>query len=157
MYVRALSNTIFYTASLLVAAASFDCFTLLGNHLRVDVALTSLSLFNILRFPLFTFPQVVNNAVEATVSFNRITDYLLQGERETLSKGNLTCTAVSIRQGCFAWQNDSENESLDNVSLELEDGDFCGVLGSVGSGKSMLIASILGENVCLVGTRHVHG
>jgi hypothetical protein len=54
---------------------------LLGNRLDIATALTSLALFELLRFPLFMFPQVINNVVEATVSVERIQSYLLAKDR----------------------------------------------------------------------------
>jgi ATP-binding cassette, subfamily C (CFTR/MRP), member 1 len=54
---------------------------LLGNRLDIATALTSLALFKLLRFPLFMFPQVINNVVEATVSVERIQSYLLAKDR----------------------------------------------------------------------------
>ena len=55
---QAMSGTVFNTVPALVAVLSFITFVALGNELDVGVALTSLSLFNILRFPLFMLPQV---------------------------------------------------------------------------------------------------
>jgi ABC-type multidrug transport system fused ATPase/permease subunit len=51
-------------------------FFLLVQSLDVAVALTSLALFEILRFPLFMLPYVINMTVEAGVSLKRIQDFL---------------------------------------------------------------------------------
>lgn len=156
---KTMSNTVFNTVSSMVAVASFMCYTLLGNHLQVDKALTSLALFNILRFPLFMFPQVVNNAVEASVSFKRIKQFLLQTEREVVAKGPLRDIGIQINNASFAWETTTiaDGVALRDITLKLKQGDFCGVIGPVGSGKSTLLSSIIGENNCISGNRYLHG
>ena len=61
---------------LLVALSTFAAYTLSGHTLDVASALTSLSLFEILRFPLFMLPQIINRMVEAGVSIDRIQSFL---------------------------------------------------------------------------------
>jgi ABC-type multidrug transport system fused ATPase/permease subunit len=65
MTFQALSGTLWSTVPLLVAVATFTSYVASGQELEVEVALTSLALFEILRFPLFMLPNVINNLVEA--------------------------------------------------------------------------------------------
>lgn len=51
------SKTLWVFTPLAVAVSSFSCYVWLGNKLNVEIALTSLALFEILRFPLFMLPQ----------------------------------------------------------------------------------------------------
>lgn len=46
------------TTPYLVSTCTFFVFALLGNELTTSIAFTSISLFNILRFPLTVFPDV---------------------------------------------------------------------------------------------------
>ena len=55
---KAISTLIYASVPLLVSLATFSIYVLLGNTLEVSSALTALALFEILRFPLFMFPQV---------------------------------------------------------------------------------------------------
>lgn len=55
---KAISMLIFSSVPLLVSLATFAIYVFLGNTLEVSSALTALALFEILRFPLFMFPQV---------------------------------------------------------------------------------------------------
>jgi len=76
-------------APLLVALATFATYVLSGNRLDVASALTSLALFDILRFPLNMLPSVINNLVEANISLKRITLLLLCDEHVSVGSGQL--------------------------------------------------------------------
>eukprot|EP01039_Chlorochromonas_danica_P007900 gene7900-8715_t len=78
---QAFSGALFTTIPLLVAILTFATYIALGNHLDVATALTSLALFDLLRFPLFMLPNVINNVVEARVSIDRVESFLLEPER----------------------------------------------------------------------------
>ena len=73
---NSLSIMLWNAVPLLVALATFAAYTLSGHTLDVASALTSLSLFEILRFPLFMLPQIINRMVEASVSIARIQSFL---------------------------------------------------------------------------------
>ena len=78
---QAASGTLWSTVPLLVAVATFTAYVASGHKLDVSTALTSLALFEILRFPLFMLPNVINNLVEASVSIGRIEAFLNLDER----------------------------------------------------------------------------
>lgn len=90
---------------LFVALATFACYVSMGNTLDVANALTSLALFDILRFPLFMLPQVVNNLVEARVSFHRVQKFLLSKEHASVSQGTLSNCGIEILDGTFIYEN----------------------------------------------------
>ncbi len=69
-------------ASFLVAIASFLTYILMdpNNNLDASTAFVSLTLFNILRFPLMILPQVITSLIQANVAFKRIKSFLLKDE-----------------------------------------------------------------------------
>jgi ABC-type multidrug transport system fused ATPase/permease subunit len=69
---QAYSGTLFGAIPMVVAICTFMAYIAMGNSLDVATALTSLALFDILRFPLFMLPNVINNVVEAKVSVDRV-------------------------------------------------------------------------------------
>ena len=77
----------------------------------VAEALTSLALFDILRFPLFMLPQVVNNLVEASISFERVRNFLLSEEHVPVGDGDLPDAGVEIVNGTFIY--DSKKPKFD--------------------------------------------
>ena len=117
------------------------------------IVFVSISLFNLLQFPLSVFPSVITAVVEASVSFNRIYKFLLSEELDTKAVrfdpvlpfqqiGKVE--RVNIKDGSFKWTPESV-EVLQDINLSVEDGSLVAVVGAVGSGKSSLISSILGE------------
>ncbi|ETV95462.1 hypothetical protein H310_10942 [Aphanomyces invadans] len=147
---QAISSAVYNGVPSLVAMASFVSYVLLGNALDVSTALTSLALFNVLRFPLFKLPQVVNAIVEASVSVKRLRDFLLDEERVVVGPGSLTAPGILVDRADFSFDAAS-TPPLQNVSLSLQSGDLVAVVGAVGSGKSTLLQGILGDATCSTG------
>jgi ATP-binding cassette subfamily C (CFTR/MRP) protein 1 len=81
--------SLYSSTPLLVALATFAAYTLSGHDLDVAEALTALSLFDILRFPLFMLPQIINRIVEAGISFERVREFLLCEEYKSVGEGQL--------------------------------------------------------------------
>lgn len=100
----AMSVTMFSSAPLLVALATFAAYTFAGNTLDVAEALTALALFDILRFPLFMLPQIINRMVEAGISFERVREFLLCEEYKSVGEGSLKEKGeVWIKNGTFVY------------------------------------------------------
>lgn len=61
---------------------SFVAFILIDkkNNLDASTAFVSLTLFNIMRFPLTILPQLVTTLIQAQVSLTRIRSFLLKSE-----------------------------------------------------------------------------
>ena len=107
---------------LLVALSTFASYVWSGHQLEVASALTALTLFDILRFPLFMLPQVINNTVEAAVSLNRIQSFLLCAEYTPPSSSNETECGVTLDSVTAAY--DSKKPSGDGVNKELVEKDW---------------------------------
>ena len=86
----AISITSYSSAPLIVAVSTFAAYTMAGNTLDVATALTALALFDIIRFPMFMFPQIVNSLVEAGISCERVREFLLGEEVVCVGEGQLT-------------------------------------------------------------------
>lgn len=102
---QAFSSALFTAIPLVVAISTFTTYVALGNELDVATALTSLVLFELLRFPLFMFPQVMNNIVEAKVSVDRIQNFLCYEEKVKIKGGDLTEVGAVIDNSSLVWQN----------------------------------------------------
>ncbi|KAK1939976.1 Multidrug resistance-associated protein 1 [Phytophthora citrophthora] len=124
-YIYALSGfmTLFSGIPSLVTVASFYTYVKLGNTLDVGTALTSLALFNILRFPLFMLPQVVGAIVEAKVSINRLSSYFQEEEREKVGPGDLASVGVRVNKADFMWDTQPNASSSPKASLGSKEED----------------------------------
>ncbi|UYV79409.1 ABCC2 [Cordylochernes scorpioides] len=83
-YLNASSIFLWVTAPFLVALASFATFVLIDEHNILDAttAFVSISLFNILRFPMSMLPNLITTMVMVSVSVKRINKYLNSEELE---------------------------------------------------------------------------
>ncbi|KDO34469.1 hypothetical protein SPRG_00533 [Saprolegnia parasitica CBS 223.65] len=154
----AFSDVVYNGVPSLVTIVSFATYIYLGNTLDVGTALTSLALFNILRFPLFMLPNVINSLVEAQVSFKRLTEFFLLDERSQVTAGNLTDVGIALHNATFTYEEGAEAApALANVSLSLGSNQLIAVVGAVGSGKSTLLSGLLGDATCSNGSVHLKG
>ncbi|KAG8652165.1 ABC transporter C family member 2 isoform X1 [Manihot esculenta] len=130
-----------------VTVISFGMFTLLGGDLTPARAFTSLSLFAVLRFPLFMLPNIITQVVNANVSLKRLEELLLAEERILLPNPPLEPgqPAISIKNGYFSWDSKAERPTLSNINVDIPIGSLVAIVGSTGEGKTSLISAMLGE------------
>ncbi|KAM3862958.1 ATP-binding cassette sub-family C member 2 [Diretmus argenteus] len=159
-YVTAVSNFIFICVPALVSLATFAVFVGISsdNVLNAEKAFTSISLFNILRFPLAMLPMLIAAMVQTTVSKHRLEKFLAGDDldNDTVRHDLSFNTAVSVCDGAFAWERKAE-PVLKNVSLDIKPGRLVAVVGAVGSGKSSLISALLGEMHGVKGFVNIQG
>ncbi|GMF17174.1 unnamed protein product [Phytophthora lilii] len=123
IYARSGSMTLFSAIPSLVTVTSFYTYVKLGNTLDVGTALTSLALFNILRFPLFMLPQVLNSIVEASVSIDRLSSYFQEEEREKVGPGDLDSVGVRVSNADFMWDTVPSTTSSSEASSRSQEED----------------------------------
>ncbi|GLT67384.1 hypothetical protein SLA2020_396980 [Shorea laevis] len=130
-----------------VTVVSFGLFTMLGGDLTPARAFTSLSLFAVLRFPLFMLPNIITQVVNANVSVKRLEELFLADERFLLPNPPLDRLqpAIEIKNGYFSWDSKAERPTLSNVNLDIAVGSLVAIVGSTGEGKTSLISAMLGE------------
>ncbi|XP_070021229.1 ABC transporter C family member 2-like [Nicotiana sylvestris] len=143
----ALNSFILNSIPVVVIVISFGVFSLLGGDLTPARAFTSLSLFAVLRFPLFMLPNIITQVVNANVSLKRLEELLLAEERILLPNPPLEpgLPAISIKNGCFSWESKVEKPTLSNINLDIPIGSLVAVVGGTGEGKTSLISAMLGE------------
>lgn len=143
----ALNSFILNSVPAFVTVISFGMYTILGGDLTPAKAFTSLSLFAVLRFPLFMFPNLVTQVVNANVSLKRLEELFLAEERVLLPNPPLDphLPAVSIRDGYFAWESKAEKPTLSDVNIDIPVGSLVAIVGTTGEGKTSLVSAMLGE------------
>uniref|UniRef100_A0A8C9FWN7 ABC-type glutathione-S-conjugate transporter n=1 Tax=Pavo cristatus TaxID=9049 RepID=A0A8C9FWN7_PAVCR len=141
-----------------VALTTFAVYVLVDekNILDAEKAFVSLSLFNILKFPLTMLPQVISNIAQTSVSLKRIQQFLSHDEldpncveREVIAPGREI--SVVLRGA------DAEPCFLHSINLLVPSGALVAVVGHVGCGKSSLVSALLGEMEKLEGEVAVKG
>ncbi|KAG6416777.1 hypothetical protein SASPL_124215 [Salvia splendens] len=143
----ALNSFMLNSVPVVVIVISFGIFTLLGGDLTPARAFTSLSLFAVLRFPLFMLPNIITQVVNANVSLKRLEDLLLADEQALFPYPPIEpgLPAISIRNGYFSWEAKAERPTLSNINLDIPIGSLVAIVGSTGEGKTSLVSAMLGE------------
>ncbi|XP_075908924.1 multidrug resistance-associated protein 1 isoform X2 [Petromyzon marinus] len=160
-FLSALSIFCWACAPFLVALTTFGVYVSVDarNVLSAEKAFVSLSLFNILRFPLNLLPLVISNLVQASVSLKRLQAFLSHEELDpsNVERNNVEPgVSISITNGTFKWDR-CDAPVLHNIALRVPEGSLVAVVGDVGSGKSSLISAILGEMELVEGRVSVRG
>ncbi|NWU56468.1 MRP3 protein, partial [Dromas ardeola] len=148
-YLNSLSTFAWISAPFLVALTTFAVYVSVDekNILDAEKAFVSLSLFNILKFPLNMLPQVISNIAQTSVSLKRIQQFLSHDELDpncvetkVIAPGN----AISVTNATFSWGKELK-PSLKDINLLVPSGALVAVVGHVGCGKSSLVSALLGE------------
>uniref|UniRef100_A0A3Q3RDE5 ATP-binding cassette, sub-family C (CFTR/MRP), member 3 n=1 Tax=Monopterus albus TaxID=43700 RepID=A0A3Q3RDE5_MONAL len=161
-YLGALSTMAWTSAPFLVALTTFAVYVTVdeNNILDAEKAFVSLSLFNILRFPLNMLPQVISSIVQASVSLKRVQGFLSHDEIDPNSVDRKNTNSISfsliVVNGKFTWAK-GEPPVLHNINMMVPQGSLLAVVGQVGCGKSSLISALLGEMEKLEGDVSVRG
>ncbi|XP_056198345.1 ATP-binding cassette sub-family C member 3 isoform X1 [Falco biarmicus] len=160
-YLNSLSTFAWISAPFLVALTTFAVYVSVDekNILDAEKAFVSLSLFNILKFPLNMLPQVISNIAQTSVSLKRIQQFLSHDELDpncvetkVIAPGH----AISVTNGTFSWGKELK-PSLKDINLLVPSGALVAIVGHVGCGKSSLVSALLGELEKLEGEVAVKG
>ncbi|XP_068065704.1 ATP-binding cassette sub-family C member 3 isoform X1 [Anomalospiza imberbis] len=160
-YLNSLSTFAWISAPFLVALTTFAVYVSVDekNILDAEKAFVSLSLFNILKFPLNMLPQVISNIAQTSVSLKRIQQFLNHDElnpncveTKVIAPGN----AISVRNATFSWGKELK-PTLKDINMLIPSGSLVAIVGHVGCGKSSLVSALLGEMEKLEGEVAVKG
>ncbi|KAK0607642.1 hypothetical protein LWI29_018029 [Acer saccharum] len=149
LYSASWNMVVLWTAPIAIAALTFAAATLIGLTLDAGTVFTATTIFRILQEPIQNFPQALNSMSQAVISIESLENYMKNGElkedsveREEGCSGNI---AVEMKDGTFSWEDEGGEEVLKNLYLDIEKDQLATVVGTVGIGKSSLLALILGE------------
>uniref|UniRef100_A0A8C3TEE3 ATP binding cassette subfamily C member 3 n=1 Tax=Chelydra serpentina TaxID=8475 RepID=A0A8C3TEE3_CHESE len=154
-YLNSLSTFAWISAPFLVALTTFAVYVSVdeNNILDAEKAFVSLSLFNILRFPLNMLPQVISNLAQTSVSLKRIQQFLSHDE---LDPNCVETTVVTPGKEEMMWMM-GVCMCVSVIHLLVPSGSLVAVVGHVGCGKSSLVSALLGEMEKLEGHVAVKG
>ncbi|KAL9828538.1 ABC transporter C family member 3 [Arabidopsis thaliana] len=154
-------NFVFWGAPTLVSVSTFGACILLGIPLESGKILSALATFRILQEPIYNLPDTISMIVQTKVSLDRLASYLcldnLQPDIvERLPKGS-SDVAVEVINSTLSWDVSSSNPTLKDINFKVFPGMKVAVCGTVGSGKSSLLSSLLGEVPKVSGSLKVCG
>ncbi|WVZ82232.1 hypothetical protein U9M48_029518 [Paspalum notatum var. saurae] len=159
------------TTPTLFSLFTFSIFAIMEHTLDAATVFTCVALFNTLISPLNSFPWVINGMIDAVISSRRLSNYLSTPEHHS---SELAASADLLKRHCdkynevihnpmavvlqnifCSWSTSSISEPsiiLRDISLQLQKGLFVAIVGEVGSGKSSLLNSVIGETHVISGS-----
>jgi len=161
---QAFANFTWSTTPFLVSCSTFAVYVFVNDTpLTTEIVFPCLALFNLLTFPLAVLPMVITSIIEASVAAGRLTSFLAAEEVQSdaiirkPAVEDIGDETVHIRDGTFSWNRHESKNALTHISFRASKGDLTCVVGRVGSGKSSLLQSILGDLWKVNGEVTVHG
>ena len=141
----------------MLSAISLATYALINKELSASIAFTTISVFEAIEMTLAIIPEMVTDLLDSLISAGRIQTFLDSPEREDKLKAGQT---VTFRKATIAWPSDNPQEEEDQfylrkVNLEFPKSQLSVISGRTGSGKSLLLSSIIGEAEILEGAVHV--
>ena len=141
----------------MLAAIALGVYALIYKSLKASIAFTTISVFEALEMTLAIVPEMITEYFDANISAKRVETYLESAEKEEHTKAGPT---ISFKDASIAWPSeetgqDEDQYCLRDLNLEFPNNELSVIAGRTGSGKSLLLASILGEADILSGTIQV--
>ncbi|KAL3599623.1 hypothetical protein D5086_007541 [Populus alba] len=160
-YTSVVFTVVAWATPTVVAVATFGTCMLMGIPLESGKVLSALATFEILQSPIYNLSDTVSMLIQTKVSLDRIASFLclddLQPDAIEKLPGGSSDTAIEIVDGNFSWELSSSSATLKDINFKVLNGMKVAVCGIVGSGKSNLLSSILGELPKISGTLKLCG
>ena len=148
-----------YTAGpILLAVAALSSYVGIYGDLPASIAFTALGVFGQLEGVIGMLPDFVTFWFDAKVSAERIDKFFDTPEKVVNRE---TADSISFENASVTFPSDEKLEdrkepfTLANINLEFPNNELSVISGKTGSGKSLLLAAILGEVDVLEGTIRV--
>ncbi|CAN8095760.1 unnamed protein product [Discula destructiva] len=169
--VWAAAVAVWNTVPILITFFSFLSYTLIEKKpLYPSVAFTAISLFMLLRFPLDQIGDMIAHVQEASVSVDRVEEFLNEEETtkfEQLGEDNIDedgKRVIGFRDATFIWgskdavaEDGSMAFRLLDLNVDFHIGKLNVITGPTGSGKTSLLMALLGEMSLMTGKVYLPG
>jgi len=155
--VRALNQAISNAVPAITLVVTLSAYARAGRPMVASTIFTAITLFQQLRFPLFFYPMLLDSMANGLNALRRISSFLAQEEItpyvEYRPKIDGKGGSIELTNGNFLWTASSEPggkgktglPALCDATVSIAPGEVVAVVGDVGSGKTCLVKSLIGE------------
>ncbi|KAK0716025.1 ATP-dependent bile acid permease [Lasiosphaeris hirsuta] len=146
-----------------LALTALGSYAWIHGELTASVAFVSIGILGTLDFAIAALPGMIRYGIDAWVSLKRIEKFLDGPEIQSIRTFSSERPDVGFKDASLSWPVDGEEAKADepnqfilrNVNLSFPPGELSVISGKTGSGKSLMLAAILGEAELLSGSIHV--
>ncbi|KAF2071736.1 hypothetical protein CYY_006941 [Polysphondylium violaceum] len=157
-YIQGFSLLLWSMSPIFVSVSTFAVYILTGHVLTAAIAFPCLSLFNVMQFPINMLPNVVSSIIEASVSVQRLERFLLKKDLDpNVVERHISEAGVAIKLENASLEWEPGKTVLKNINLKVKEKELIAIVGHVGSGKSSLISTLVGDLDKTKGTVAVKG
>ncbi|UJR13090.1 hypothetical protein I4U23_000114 [Adineta vaga] len=158
-YLRALNMAIFFASVPLISLTAFVGAWLSGYELKTVDIFTALAFYGQMRMSVARyFPQAIEKLSEMLTATKRIDGFMrlptIKQQIVLMPQIEQKHGAITMSNASFSWDNSVD--CLSSLNIEIKPGMLVGIIGQVGSGKSSLLAAILGEMNLTNGELHLN-
>ncbi|KAK6512549.1 hypothetical protein TWF481_001434 [Arthrobotrys musiformis] len=137
-----------------LAAICLGTYAVIYGSLSPAIAFTALAVFQELEFAMSVVPELIGDMMDAKVSAERIQKHLDSDEKEDYIKES---AKIAFTNATIAWASDAEEKEEDkfvirDINVDFPVGELSLITGATGSGKSLMLAALLGEADLLTGS-----
>ncbi|XP_069116796.1 ATP-binding cassette sub-family C member 10-like [Argopecten irradians] len=164
--ISAVSSFLWTLTPILMNVLTFSIYSLTGKAITAAKMFTCLALFLKLMGSINELPYTFNTIMESVISLERIEKFVAMEDidfneyYQHQKESKMKQTAISVKAGRFIWKEKEHDTSehtctetvdkrglltLRDITFRITKGQFIGVVGKVGSGKSSLLNAILAE------------
>ncbi|PQK15090.1 hypothetical protein BB8028_0005g06060 [Beauveria bassiana] len=137
-------NLVATLGPVLFASVTISIYALRTGHFSPSVAFTSINLFGNLHAVIKQLPARFASLHRARISYSKLQTYLRQPEQ---TRNSILGNTISLQNANLSWVEDEKGPILKNVDLVIPKHGISLITGQVGSGKSLLLYSILEEAI----------
>ncbi|KAF8399890.1 hypothetical protein HHK36_015760 [Tetracentron sinense] len=152
LYTSSAVAFLFWASPTLVSVITFGVCIIVKTPLTSGTVLSALATFRILQEPIYNLPELISTIAQTKVSIDRIQEFIGEENQKKLIPNYTPKTsdvALEIETGEYTWETSNTNSKQPTIKIakkmKIMKGYKVAVCGSVGSGKSSLLCSILGE------------
>ncbi|CAH1104964.1 unnamed protein product [Psylliodes chrysocephalus] len=167
-YVRATFMAFNLFTTRLALFCSLLTLVLSGESITASRVYVFSSYFNLLSMTMGAmFVRGISEIAELSVAIKRIQSFLMNEEYDptkihSFMNGNIKSVddikdIITLKNLTVKWNLSYTDNALENINMNIPDGQLVGIIGPVGSGKSSLLQTILGELDIVHGEMAIRG